>query len=386
VATFFLAWELGMGAGHCVNLLPVARRLVERGHTVYFAPRDLVSAKRVFGALPVPYLAAPYSCSRPPNAVSLPRTFADILHNTGFGDQETMETLLSAWCRLIEFVQPAVVVCEHAPMALLASHALGRRRVVLGTGFFSPPDVSPMADLRDWLPPEPNELLRYEQAVLARINHALTNAGKAPLARVASLYAEVNANFLLTFAELDHFPDRPPAHYWGMWSPPTGSSPAWPLGDGPRIFAYLKPPMPPWKAGEVLGLLRRSRSRSLVWMPGADPKWLAQFHGSNFSVASGPLDIRQVAEQCDLAILNGNAGTATELLLHGVPQLQIPIYLEQTVFSRRVVQLGAGLMAESHRLDQIAGQLSLLLSSDAYRRAAMQFAQRYKAFGESAQR
>jgi UDP:flavonoid glycosyltransferase YjiC (YdhE family) len=37
MATILLTWELGAGLGHLVNLLPLARGLLQRGHRVYAA-------------------------------------------------------------------------------------------------------------------------------------------------------------------------------------------------------------------------------------------------------------------------------------------------------------------------------------------------------------
>jgi UDP:flavonoid glycosyltransferase YjiC (YdhE family) len=369
-----------MGAGHCVNLLPLAERLLARGHKVFVAARDLAVARHVFGSLPVHYLAAGFTSSRPSNAVAMPRTFAHILHNTGFGEWETLEAMTAAWRNLLDLVQPDVVVCEHAPMALLASHASGRRHVVIGTGFFSPPDIAPLPDLRDWLPPMPAELYESEMAVLNRVNRVLTSAGKLPLPRLSSLYADVDANFLLTFRELDHYPQRPQSEYWGMWSPGGGHTLTWPASTMPKVFAYLKPPLPVWKLADVLTLLRQSPITAAVYVAGMDPAWLRQFQSPNMLTFAEPLDIRGIARDCDFAILNGNAGTATDLLLRGVPQLHIPIYLEQATFSRRITSLGAGIMAESNRLDQIADGLQRLMASSSYREAAQQFAQRYAEF------
>jgi hypothetical protein len=56
MATILMSWELGAGAGHCVKLAPIAGRLIDRGHDVWLAPRDLATARHIFGSLPVRYL------------------------------------------------------------------------------------------------------------------------------------------------------------------------------------------------------------------------------------------------------------------------------------------------------------------------------------------
>src|SRR5690606_29674918 len=74
------------------------------------------------------------------------------------------------------------------------------------------------------------------------------------------------------------------------------------------------------------------------------------------------------------------AGTGTQCLLAGVPLLMLPLYMEQMVFSRRVVELGAGLMAEPHRLDTFEHALQRALCDCRYRERARAFAQRHAGY------
>jgi UDP:flavonoid glycosyltransferase YjiC (YdhE family) len=131
----------------------------------------------------------------------------------------------------------------------------------------------------------------------------------------------------------------------------------------------------------LLTVLREVHLPSLVYVPDGDPAWLAQFQSPLLRFTTAPVDIRQVARHCDLAILNGNAGTATDLLLNGVPQLHVPLYLEQEVFSRRVVDLGAALLAAPNRPEQFAVRLTTMIHGlDQFGEAAAKFAAKYAAF------
>jgi hypothetical protein len=60
MATILLAWELGGGLGHFMNLRPVADGLARRGHRVVAALRDLSSARRFLPNQDVTLLQAPF--------------------------------------------------------------------------------------------------------------------------------------------------------------------------------------------------------------------------------------------------------------------------------------------------------------------------------------
>lgn len=377
MANVLLTWELGAGAGHCVNLAPVARHLCEQGHRVSIALRDVCLARKVFGELDVTLLQAPFKLGRPSENIGEPRTFAHILHNTGFADDEELRSLTDAWRNLFHAVQPDLIVFEHSPSALLASRAIDVRRAVLGTGFFSPPDVYPLPELRTWLPPAPDKLRTDEDRVLERINRILVSWQEPPLDRVAQLYAGVDENFLLTFRELDHYQQRNESEYWGMWPLPGGAAPDWPEGEGPCVFGYLRP----FRAlPNLLTLLAELRIRALLYVVGIDPKLRLRFANSTLHFVDRRVDISWIAQESDLAILNGNAGTATALLLQGAPSFQIPMQLEQAIFSQRMVELGASLSAPPDRAEQIAARLMRMLNEPKFGQAAQEYAARYAGF------
>jgi hypothetical protein len=45
IATILLAWELGGGLAHVINLLPLAQGFSQRGHRVYAALKDIGKAE-----------------------------------------------------------------------------------------------------------------------------------------------------------------------------------------------------------------------------------------------------------------------------------------------------------------------------------------------------
>jgi UDP:flavonoid glycosyltransferase YjiC (YdhE family) len=128
---------------------------------------------------------------------------------------------------------------------------------------------------------------------------------------------------------------------------------------------------------QLLRDLQTLPNPTIVYCPDLDPQSRQQFAASHLSFASQPVDISQVAEQCDLAILHGTLGTATAMLLAGKPSLQIPILVEQGLAAMAIARLGAGLMALPSAPDQIRLSLRQLLVDDRYLSAARAFAKRH---------
>jgi hypothetical protein len=82
MATILLTWELGGGLGHCVKLAPLAAGLIARGHTVYFAARDVATAQKVLQNRAVKFLQSPCQHTGPAGAPQNPRTFAQVLEQS----------------------------------------------------------------------------------------------------------------------------------------------------------------------------------------------------------------------------------------------------------------------------------------------------------------
>jgi len=379
MATILLAWELGAGTGHCVNLHPIAEGLIAKGHAVWFAARDLATARRVFGESPVNYLPAPFLLGGQRQAVERPKTFAQILHNVGFDDELRLRSLTNAWHSLFRLVQPDAIVCEHAPTALFASRWMEMRRFVIGTGFFSPPDRSPLPNIRPGASPEVSlEAQSCERDILERMNSLLREGQRPPLDRLAQLYADVDANFLLTLPELDHYPQRGSlAEYHGSWLPHGGIEPVW-RTEGPRIFAYLQPPSANWPLEQAITALRETNCDSLCYVPGMSATWRESHETERLRLAAGPLNLQGIT--CDAVIHNGNAGTAFSLLLAGIPQLLIPLHMEQAVLSEHVVRLGAGLAMRPSAASRIGTHLHTVLTSELMKAAAVSFSQRHTSY------
>jgi len=377
MGTVLVTWELGGGLGHIVRLMPVLRGLRRRGHSVWLASRDLSRVGAALDEIGVDYVQAPLKLPGGTHAIKTLRSFPHILHNAGFGDVRELHTLSRAWRNLYEFVRPDFVLFDHSPVALLAARPYGFGRATIGTGFCCPPDESPCRDLRSWLPNADEQLYRDERRVLDNVNCLLEDWRLAPLDRVTQLVSQVDETFLCTFPELDHYPGRESATYWGVWSDEGGKPPVWPQGDGKQIFAYVRgfPAL-----GDLLRLLAELSHPTLVVSEAVEPGAEQRFASPSLKFERERLDMARAARECDIAILNGGHGATAAILLAGKPVLQIPVQLEQTLGTAAVVRLGAGLAASCRKPESTAKALRALLESDRHAQAARRFAERYADF------
>lgn len=376
MATYAFTWELGFGLGHLVNLRPLAERLSARGHRVALALRDLSRASSVFRGRNIELWQAPCK-TRATKQIAPTLSFAHILHDAGYCDLDELSGMCGAWRNLFHAIDPDVIVFDHSPTALLAARACRAKRVTLGTGFFCPLDQSPLECLQPWMNADMEAAQRDERDILGRINTLLQRWRLPQLDHVAELFHPSDEHLLATFAELDHYQGRTGARYCGAWSSGFGKEPHWPAGRGKRIFAYLKPFQ---ELPTLLNVLARSGCPAIVYLDGVPADVERQYQAPNVRYEHEPLDIQRVAQECDLAILNANHGTAVAMLLAAKPLLLIPIHVEQALLANAIMRLGAGLGAAATDPREIIEQLQRLLAGDPCGDGARRFAERYAGF------
>ncbi len=382
MARILFSWELGGGFGHLARFGALVRAVTHWGHEAIVVAKDLARTDSYFGHASVRLLSAPRLLDKRKPRYPTPTSFPQLLWNTGLGSVGDLKSLVRAWRNLFELIGPDAIVFDHSPYALLAARGLAVRRVVIGSGFFCPPDDCPMPSLRPWLKTDQAALARDEEAALVNMNKVLATIGVPPLDHFASLYADVDDTALTTFRELDHFPHRRNGRYWGAWSILARAVPQWPEGTEPCVFAYLKKfaTLP-----RLLDSIRDLGCRALVYVEKMPGGLAGQYESQRIRFVRGPVDMALAAKQCDAAVLNGTHGTTIAMLLAGKPTLQIPTYLEQTLFARRVTQLGAGAGVSIDQPDRFRTCLTQVLEDESIRRAAERFAERYRTFNATQQ-
>jgi len=190
-----------------MQLQPIARGLIEGGHRVFAALKDLSRAGQIFGPKVLP-LQAPTKTRSPQRHIVNACSFAHILHNSGYESVGELSAMVVAWRGLFALARPDLMIFDHSPTALLAARGVNAKKVIVGSGFCIPPDESPLPNLRPWVKIDLARLREDEQRVLATMNRVLKNLRQPPLERITQLYSEVDDTLLLTYPELDHYPNR----------------------------------------------------------------------------------------------------------------------------------------------------------------------------------
>lgn len=364
------AWEMGAHLGHLARDLPLARDCRAAGCEVLFAAHDLRAAAPLLGVEGFSLLPAPRPQRsferRPP-----PFNFADLLMHEGYGPADALGPALDAWRGLLQVVQPALVVYNHAPGALLAAHVAGLPVLLLGTAFEIPPKETPLPSLRPWEPMP--ETLRHgaERAWIDAVNPQLRARGATPLRRMADLYDPAHVH-LTTFAGLDVFGPRSDTHYLGpVYALPTPPAAVHWEGRSPRrIVCYLRPGVPGVEA--LLQALQHSGAEVVCAVPGLPPAWPQRFDALRFLPHA--VDLGALLPQADLAVTYG-AGTIATCVLAGVPVLVIPHVIEQYLAGLALERTGAGLVLRKERTPSHCGELlARLLGEPTWRQAATAFA------------
>lgn len=372
VARILFVWELGGGLGHVVPHLSLIDGLIARGHEICFALRN-TAAHALLAQRGVKCLQAPVHRGAVANPFQNPLTYVHILHNCGYDNPERLRGLVQGWRSLFERARPDLTVFDHAPTAILASRDFPFRRVGLGTGFYIPPDRYPLPNLRHSVPASAEELRADEDRTVATVNRALENLRLDPIGRIADLF-RLDAQFLRTYRELDHYRERGDAEYVGMLPSAGGDAPAWPAGEGKRVFVYLKIP----GAHEVLLALKTAQRPALVFIAGLSAETRHEFSSPHLRFSDRPLDIAEVAKICNIAILNGSHDTTAQFLLAGVPVINLPLHLEQSIVAARIAELGAGIHLGAPRAELVQRALATMTTSERFHRNAADFAARHR--------
>lgn len=340
MATIALVWELGSDYGHIGRFLPIAQALRERGHRPVMVLRDISRAEEMLSPYGLDYLQAPLwlpSVNGLPPAIN----FTESLFLFGFLQPVGLLSIARAWRQLWALLKPDLLVFDQAPTAQLAARGMGIPRLITGSSFSVPPRVCPLPAYRWWeAAPPAARLADSEARLVATANYALAALQAPALREVADLYA-VEAIAITASPWLDVYGQRPADTYTGAINTiDHGVAPRWPGVRSRKIFAYLKAHSPVFDV--VVKALSRCEASVLIFAQGISRQQVLKLETANLVFSEGAVVMRQVRQQCDVAVCHAG-GMVDVMLSAGVPLLLLPLQLEQAMTSKRVEQIGCGL-------------------------------------------
>jgi len=371
MARIEFAWELGAGTGHVTTLLPLAAAMAARGHEVRFFLRDISAGADLEGAKAIPREGAPVWVG--PATVAMPLNFGEILLNFGYHDPPQHKALVDAWRERLQGSH--AVVANVAPAAHLAARTLGIPSFEVSQGFHAPPPAMPSAPLKHWEPAPRARLEASDRRVLEVINSVLSGYGAPQLSTLGELFE--GRLMLLTYPEIDIYPERGPSDYYGITDSGEGKAvPDWPEGSGPRLFAYLYS----YFGGldPLLAAIAARRQPALVFCRGIDAKLKEKYAESAIRFSDEPMAVSRVLPGADMVVCHASHQMTAQALLAGKPVLLLPTQLEQFLIMRRLVRFGAGLgIAPEVPNADYAAALAALEANRGYADKASDFARRY---------
>jgi UDP:flavonoid glycosyltransferase YjiC (YdhE family) len=199
--------------------------------------------------------------------------------------------------------------------------------------------------------------------------------------QVADLF-EAEAKLICGRPELDVYGQRANGTYIGpINNIESGDSPNWPAGDGRKVFVYLKPRYPHFEP--LLKAFAQTSARFLIFSPGIANAVIQRHTDKCLHFSTTPLRMAEVRTDCDAAVCH--AGGTTDVMLEaGKPLLLLPMQMEQTMTSRRVESLGAGLhLPFEGNPGEIGKLLKSVLTNACYRRQAEAYATHQQCHGHS---
>lgn len=374
MARVLLACELGQGDDHVRRALPLALALRARGHEPVLALGDLPKVEPALAPHGLRLLQAPVWRAR---VGGLPpvHTYTDLMLRHGFVNAQGLRALARGWRDLVQLVQPALVLADHAPVALFATRGLGVPRLRCGDGFSCPPLATPMPPMTWWdARPEPFDTIG-ERNVVHVANQAAADLGLPAAASVAELlHAEADA--VCTLPELDPYPGRTGTDCCGALAPAVeGAATPWPEGETASAFVALPANHPLLEP--LVQALQAAGRRAVLQIAGCGPELAARLTAPGIVVARTPVPVAQVLRHAAHAVVDGHTAITQVLLRAGKPLLMLPTLLEQVMLARRVEQLGAGLRLEGEAPD-LAAALWRLSADAGLATAARAFAERHR--------
>jgi UDP:flavonoid glycosyltransferase YjiC (YdhE family) len=360
-------WEIGLGFGHIMPMLPVARKLKARGWRVVFALRDVREAGTMLKSEGFAVLQAPFHPDRLiPRHQPQPQSMADVLALFGFANERHLTGLYHAWEGILDLLKPDLLVASYAPLSLLCANQRSIPTLLLALPFELPPPKHPLPSFRN--PAQAGDGVT-DAKVIATVKRVL---GKTAISAVHEIF-KAGQTALLCFPELDFWGPRENAKALGaLYSVDVGEEIEWLETGRRKVFAYLTAELP------MLEQIRQDLSAScmeyLICLRGASASQLAQWQMPHIKTVSTPLKLGHALAQCDAVLSYGGMGMTSAALMAGKPSVFITRDLENYVTAGLVQKLDAGLHLNRHPGTSLAALLTRVIEQASFAKAAERFA------------
>ncbi len=334
MATMLLAWELGEGLGHDQCLLRIGRALAAEGHRPVFALGNVTESWRQFQQESFPVLQAPYWNWWPGRRSFMAGSYADVLAVRGWEKVETLLPLVESWQRLIDYINPALIIADHAPTLCLAAY----RRVPIvqvGAWFSLPPANAPTFPA---LVPGRPPVIAQEK--LLAVVQEVQQLRKRPVPPALTDVFAATDRFPISFAELDPYQAVRQEAVWQPFDPLP--SLAQEKAGLPSFFAYLRADNP--SVEQWLCDAARTGIKGSAYLRGASAALKERLRQHGLAVADEPVPLSEALKQNTIILHHGGSTTANMAFAAGVPQLVFPQHLEQGLTANLLAKLGVGMI------------------------------------------
>lgn len=333
MATILMGWELGEGLGHVQPLLQVARALAAQGHRPVFALHNIIDTWPLLRGEGFAILQAPiwhrrtWRGERP----FLASGYADVLAIRGWDRVDHLAPQVEGWQRLLDFVQPALIVCDYSPTLGLA--AFRTHHVIhLGSWFCMPPVDGPTFPLL--LPGQPP--LMPQDQILAVAQTVQMQRSKPTPPTLPSILAAGDC-FPLVLPEVDPYrqlrktPSSDPLEVLPAPLPPPAA---------PGFFAYLSAENQHVEA--ILTKMALTGCPGTVYLRSAPADLKERLRLQGLTVLDEPVPLTEVLKKAAVVLHHGGMGTTNIALSCGRPQILLPQHLEQVTTSQVLHRMGVG--------------------------------------------
>jgi len=338
MAKLLITYEFGAGLGHLNRLLVVAKRLLDGNHLIFALPHTALSSvvREVMGQQVEIMRGVAWSPPRDPKARTAPtRTFADVMQLFGYHQVQGLAAAAQQWLKILKETAPQVIISDFAPTLRLAAAAT-IPMIVLGSGYTVPPARSLLPPIRPWDLSVPPDSRMHEFVLLAAVNEVCAKLRRPAVDFFSDLF-QGESTFVCTLPEFDPYGKvRSDILVWPFNIPNMPDPREFSERQGPVVFCYLPSGHPALDALlEALGTLDCT---SAIYVGGAHARSLAEKCPARIRVHSTPADLRSILPETSVLIHQGGLGTTYAGLMAGVPQILLPMNLEQLIIARGLDQ------------------------------------------------